>query len=139
MTHSSLVGLPIVLLLMVAALGGCSGPNIGPIAGTVRFEDGSPVQSGSIEFRSLENGRRYASRIDPNGRFEPMDASNRAGLPPGEYEVVVVQIVLTEDLAAEDHTHGTTVPRRYADYYTSNLRSWVQADQSTVEIELESE
>ena len=37
-------------------------------------------------------------------------------------EVVVVQIVLTEDLAADLHTHGRTVPRRYADYYTSGLR-----------------
>jgi hypothetical protein len=26
-------------------------------------------------------------------------------------------------LAADDHEHGRTVPRRYADYYTSGLRT----------------
>jgi hypothetical protein len=30
------------------------------------------------------------------------------------HEVVVVQIVLTEDLAKNAYTHGHTVPRRYA-------------------------
>jgi len=39
-----------------------------------------------------------------------------------------VQIVLTEDLALEAHTHGNTVPRRYADYYTSDLKVDIAPD-----------
>lgn len=108
---------------------GCSG-NAGPAAGMVRFDDHAPVESGSIEFRSLESGQRYASRIGSGGQFEPQDQDGRLGLPPGEYEVVVVQIVLTEDLAADAHEHGRTVPRRYADYYTSDLRTTVRPGQS---------
>ena len=90
--------------------------------GMVVFEDGAPVESGSVEFRSLADGSRYASRIASNGSFALTNQEGALGCPPGDYEVVVVQIVLTEDLAAEDHDHGQTVPRRYADYYTSGLR-----------------
>ena len=117
------------LILLVLLLVGCD-KSIGPTQGSVRFEDGEPVQAGSIEFRSLDGGRRYASRIDPKGQFQPRDLYRRIGLPAGEYEVVVVQIVLTEDLALKDHRHGRTVPRRYADYYTSGLRTTVKAGQT---------
>ncbi|MCH1438287.1 MAG: carboxypeptidase regulatory-like domain-containing protein [Rubripirellula sp.] len=106
------------LLLMIA---GCS-KSEGPTSGLVRFDDGTPVTSGSIEFRRLTDKVRFASRINPQGMFQPTSQEGAVGLPPGTYEVVVVQIVLTEDLAFEAHTHGNTVPRRYADYYTSGLK-----------------
>ena len=35
----------------------------------------------------------------------------------------------TEDLAKKDHSHGHTVPRRYADYNTNGLSLTVTADQ----------
>lgn len=114
-----------VLAITAIGLSGCSAE---PMAsqGRVMFSDGEPVQSGSVEFRSLSSGDRYASRIGEGGRFELADDDGRVGIPAGEYEVVVVQIVLTEDLAAKDHAHGTSVPRRYADYYTSGLRAVIQ-------------
>ncbi len=95
--------------------------------GQVSFDDGTPVQSGSIEFRRVSYGDRYAARIAKDGRFRLKSTDGTIGLPPGEYEIVVVQIVLTEDLAAEDHQHGNTVPRKYADYYTSGLRTKIEA------------
>lgn len=98
--------------------------------GVVRFTDGEPVRSGSIEFRSLDNGDRFAGRITDDGRFDLYDSNARAAFPPGDYEVVVVQIVVTEHLAAELHQHGRTVPRRYADYYTSGLRVANSADRT---------
>ncbi|MFK8110653.1 MAG: carboxypeptidase-like regulatory domain-containing protein [Rubripirellula sp.] len=109
------------LTILILLISGCSKP-IGSSKGIVRFDDGSPVQSGSIEFRSLADGSRYASRIASDGSFTLTDQDAQVRCPPGDYEVVVVQIVLTEDLAAEAHDHGHTVPRRYADYYTSGLR-----------------
>lgn len=111
--------------LAIAAVvftGGCSGPE-DSASGVVRFTDGQPVQSGSIEFRSVDNGSRYAGRIASDGSFSLTDQNGEPRCPPGEYEVVVVQIVLTEDLAADAHEHGRTVPRHYADYYTSGLRA----------------
>ncbi|WP_372717075.1 carboxypeptidase regulatory-like domain-containing protein [Novipirellula sp.] len=111
-------------------LTGC-GSSSGSYQGTVQFDDGSPVQSGSVEFRSLADGSRYASRIATDGSFSLADQEGRLGCPPGDYEVVVVQIVLTEDLAAEAHEHGRTVPRRFADYYTSGLRVTNDADSTS--------
>lgn len=105
------------LLLLLA---GC-GTSVGPTAGVVRFEDGTPVTSGSIEFRRRSDKARFASRISAQGMFQPATPEGDVGLPAGAYDVVVVQIVLTEDLALEAHTHGHTVPRRYADYYTTDL------------------
>ena len=98
--------------------------------GIVRFDDGQPVQSGSVEFRSLGDGLRFAGKISGDGSFELQDQDGTRSFPPGDYEVVVVQIVLTEDLAAESHQHGRTVPRQYADYYTSGLRVSNPADRT---------
>lgn len=117
--RAAILGIVASLTLVVS---GCAKPS-GTHEGIVVFDDGAPVQSGSVEFRSLADSSRYASRIASDGSFALTDQDGEFGCPPGDYEVVVVQIVLTEDLAAEDHEHGQTVPRRYADYYTSGLRA----------------
>ena len=114
---------------ILLAILGC-GKSVGPTSGVVRFDDGTPVTSGSIEFRRLSDKARFASRIDPQGMFQPTSLDDEVGLPAGAYEVVVVQIVLTEDLALEAHTHGNTVPRRYADYYTSGLKVDIAPNQA---------
>ena len=116
---------------------GCQNPNEAS-KGFVKFDDGEPVQSGSVEFRSISDKARYASRIGPDGSFTLRDQDGKERCPPGEYEVVVVQIVLTEDLAAEKHDHGRTVPRKYADYYTSGLKVNKREEENTpLEVTLE--
>ncbi|TWU31115.1 carboxypeptidase regulatory-like domain-containing protein [Novipirellula artificiosorum] len=128
------MGVATVLAFLVSGCGGASGTH----EGIVLFDDGTPVRSGSVEFRSLADGSRYASRIATDGSFALTDQDGEMGCPPGEFEVVVVQIVLTEDLAAEAHEHGRTVPRRYADYYTSGLRITIpEQSDSPVRVTLE--
>jgi len=107
--------------LALLLLSGCSDSQPAP-TGVVRFDDGQPVQSGKVELRSLSTDMRYAGKIATDGSFVLQNEEGVTGLPAGEYEAVVVQMVLTEDLAADQHQHGRTVPRRYADYYTSGLR-----------------
>lgn len=126
-------------ICLLVCLVGCSAEPV-KNAGVIQFEDGQPVQSGSTEFRSVASGARYSSRIGSDGSFALCDKDGVPAFPPGEYEVVVVQIVITEDLAAADHQHGHTVPRRYADYFTSNLRFSNKADRTgPVEISLDLE
>lgn len=116
---------------------GCGQP-IGPTSGLVQFSDGTPVQSGSIELRRSSDQQRYASRITSAGVFRPVDANGRPGVPPGNYDIVVVQIVMTEDLAIEDHSHGNTVPRRYADYYTTDLKTTIaEGDTEPIRVTIE--
>lgn len=134
MKYPSFILLLIGLSPFLCFITGCSKPLM-PTEGVVRFSDGSPVRSGSIEFRRLTDKERFASRISPIGEFVPVDSNGRIGLPIGTYEVVVVQIVMTEDLAMEAHEHGTTVPRRFADYYTSGLKMIVaKGDSNPLEL-----
>ncbi len=112
------------LLLFLVAVLGCQPSGLSG-QGLVQFADGQPVMSGSIEFRSVDDGERYASRIQSDGQFDLQDKNGNLGIKPGQYEVVVVQMVLTEHLAASEHSHGQTVPRRYADYYTSGLQATI--------------
>ena len=115
--------------ILAATLMGCQ-HSVGPKVGIVRFQDGSCLTSGSIEFRNVGNGSCFASRVTNQGVFHPANIHGKIGLPVGTYEVVIVQIVLTEDLAKKDHSHGHTVPRRYADYNTSGLQVTVVANQT---------
>ena len=89
------------------AMTGCA-YSIGPTKGIVRFQDGSCLTSGSIEFRNITDGTCFASRVNNRGVFHPTNINGKIGLPVGTYEVVIVQIVLTEDLAKKDHSHGHT-------------------------------
>lgn len=117
----------LMILSLVVVVAGCS-PQAHTGMGRVRFDDGQPVRSGSIEFRAVSDGTRFSSRIGGEGEFQLADADGETGIDPGQYEVIVLQMVLTEDLAIENHRHGHTVPRRYADYYTTDLNYTVEAD-----------
>lgn len=121
-------------LVVGTALGatvGCGGPKSVPVQGRVEFSDGQPVRSGRIEFRSHDATSRAMGEIGTDGRFALTTADGVAGLPPGDYDVIVVQLIITEDLPLHAHAdggHGRSVPRRFADYYTSGLRATVTAD-----------
>ena len=121
MTSSGAVLIRVSWLIVLVACGGC-GRHVGPMSGVVKFNDGSPVTSGSIELRRTADEQLFASRIAKDGTFHPAGKNGNIGLPPGTYNIVVVQVVLTEDLPLEAHTHGHSVPRRYADYSTSGLQ-----------------
>ena len=81
--------LSFVPVAIVAAISmGCQ-HSVGPKVGVVRFQDGSCLTSGSIEFRNIANGMCFASRVNNRGVFYPADINGIIGLPAGMYEVVV--------------------------------------------------
>ena len=123
-----------LLIALHLAVTGCTRYS-GVAAGHVRFDDESPLTSGAIEFRNVLDGSCFTSRINSEGFFQPANLIGIIGLPAGTYDVVIVQIVLTEDLAKKDHSHGHTVPRRYADYHSSDLAITV-LDHQTNSIEI---
>lgn len=124
--------------LALTSVVGC-GFGDGPQSGNVRFKvDGSPVTSGKIEFRRVGDLARFNAVIQNDGTFQPSDQDGVIGLPPGNYDVVVIQIVLTEDLQKFLHTHGHTVDTRHAAYETSDL-TYEVAEGQTADIEIEVE
>ncbi|TVQ04356.1 MAG: carboxypeptidase regulatory-like domain-containing protein [Planctomycetaceae bacterium] len=114
--------LPIACLLFLV---GCGGPIRVPIEGNVRFSDGEPVRTGKIELRGREPGVRAAAVLDDEGRFALRTDDGALGLPPGDYDVAIVQIVLVEHRSLEEHGHGRPLSRKYADYFTSGLTASV--------------
>lgn len=116
-----------IVLLTLATISGCSGGGV-EVNGVVRFADGEPVRSGRIEIRHAESRRRGMGTIDEEGRFRLAEMDGGHRFDPGEYDAIVVQMIVTEDLAFEDHGHGRMVPRRFADYDTSGLAVTVDDD-----------
>ncbi len=114
---------------MMCAIG-CGGPTRIDAHGYVVFADGEPVKNGRIEFRSTTDKWRGTSEIDTAGHFRLMGDLGEKGIPAGEYEAIVVQLIITEDLSLAEHGHGRPVPRRYADYYTSGLKLAVSLENS---------
>lgn len=125
-------------LLLALSLAGCDNGVLVPVSGRVVFSDGQPLRSGKIEFRSPPLKARGAAVLDDQGRFTLTNGEGKPGLPPGDYEVVIVQVVMVEHLSLEAHDHGRPLPRRYADYHTSGLRVSVPpqgTDQLTITVE----
>ena len=81
---------PVLLFSLILLCTGCSSSQLAPSVGTVSFDDGEPVRSGSIEFRATSDGALYSSRIgaSPNSNagigstkkqaFNPCSASSRS-------------------------------------------------------------
>lgn len=115
-----------IVLLGSLLITGCGGPTTYPVAGKVVFSDGEPVQNGKIEFRSVDGPARGMGDLSKKGSFRLRTLEGDEGLPAGDYDVVVLQIIMTEDLSLAAHDHGRPVPPRYADYFTSGLRATVE-------------
>jgi hypothetical protein len=112
----------------VATFSGCGGPELLSVSGRVVFTDGEPVKTGRIEYNAVEGPWRAVGEIDASGRFALATSDGTNALPAGEYQVVVVQVVIAEDLSAAQHDHGRPVPRKYADYRTSGLNATVSKE-----------
>ena len=122
--RSNVLGWICGVSLFVATVG-CDGVALLPVKGRVVFSDGEPVRTGRIEYNASGSPHRAMGVIDDTGYFELMTADGEKGLPAGEYDVIVVQLVITEDLSLADHDHGRAVPIKYADYTTSDLKALV--------------
>lgn len=113
-------------LLMV----GCSETTIQtwPVSGRVVLADGTPVQTGTVEF-STEGGE-YTARgsIEKDGSFRLSTFNEGDGAVAGEHLAVVVQLIVTEDLPIHKHDHGPTVDPRFAHYLRSGLQFTVRPD-----------
>lgn len=114
--------LAICLLLPAALLTGCgdSGVPTYPVSGVVRLKDGTPVQTGQIEFTSADGSQTARSKIAKDGGFS-MEAI------AGEHRAVVIQLIVTEDLPLHKHDHGPTVHPDFAHYRRSGLSFTVKS------------
>lgn len=113
-----------VFLAVVFLFGtvGCGGPESLAVRGKVVFADDQPVENGKIEFRGVGSEYRAMGEIAKDGSFSLRTLDGVDGVPAGAYDVIVLQIIITEDLGKAAHDHGRPVPRKYGDYFTSGLK-----------------
>ena len=108
---------------VVLALAGCgdSGVRTFPVTGRVRLADGTPVQTGIVEFTSADRVNTARGKIDRDGNFE-------FSAVEGDHLAVVIQRIMTEDLPLHKHDHGPTVDPDFAHYRRSGLSFHVDAE-----------
>ena len=120
-------GLPLFILL-VSTLAGCGPTQVPtyPVSGFVKFSDGQPVRSGTVEFQSKEHGTTATGTIRDDGAFTLGTYSSHDGAAAGEHRVIVVQLIIGDGISVHHRDHGRAVPTRFGDYDTSNLTAEVQ-------------
>ena len=117
-----------LFLALLALVGGC-GPSHPPtyaVVGKVVFENGEACQLGTIEFRSLEHLVSARGKLEKDGTFQLSTWEPEDGAVAGKHQVIVQQLIITEDLSFAAHGHGPRVNPRYGDYATSGLEVTVE-------------
>ena len=119
-----------------------------PARGVVRFADGTPVRSGTVEFRSESCGSIARGTVDRDGSFILGTYETADGAVAGPHKVIVVQFVspavfnagkrvdAADAEAHAGHEGANLVAPQFAHYATTPLSAEVTPGTSN-HIELE--
>lgn len=91
------------------------------VSGTVRFADGEPVRTGTVELESEEYGTTATGSIREDGTFVLGTYTENDGAAAGKHRAIVLQIIIADGITRHSIDHGRTVPPIYADYDSSSL------------------
>ncbi|MEM8677966.1 MAG: hypothetical protein AAGF97_01310 [Planctomycetota bacterium] len=120
------VGSVVALTLFAGHLvtaGGCSKlPRTYPAAGRVVFEDGEPLRSGRVEFKSREHPYVARGSLDTEGRFRLTTFKPQDGAIAGAHQVIVVGNFVAETSDPDQHAaHAQPFDRKFSRYATTTL------------------
>jgi hypothetical protein len=123
----------LLTLLTCLAPAGCGPQRLKtyPVEGRVVFSDGSPVHTGSVEFRSRNHDVRAHGSIDRDGNFRLTTYRPEDGAVAGEHDCVVVQVLNAQRLGPTFRPSllGIIDPR-YSQYRTSPLECTIERDKT---------
>ncbi len=114
--------------VIVAAGCGDNYPRRYPVSGFVKFPDGSPVMTGTVEVGIPGSQWTASGKIARDGSFTLGTVNTGDGAILGEHKVIVRQIIVNYLPAAGGHDHGKLVDLKYSDYKTSPLVLTVTED-----------
>ena len=130
---------PFVLVLATTVFVGCGGGV--KLTGTVTFEDGTPVEVGTVVFES--SGSISRGDIGSNGEYRVSTIKPGDGIPPGTYNVYLINTEKTEMIPVPgsdgDFRDITvqTVASKYLSSATSDLTYTVDRASKTFDFEVE--
>src|SRR5436190_24088854 len=86
------------MLLTLAAISGCGGPNLYPVEGKVVFADGTPLAAGTVVFKPKDPKAVMSPRgiIRAAGKFRASTLKEGDGAPPGDYQVLIAPEAVIE-------------------------------------------
>jgi hypothetical protein len=130
---SLVVASVVVCMALLLSTSGCSeGNSAGAEASGVVTVDGSPVANVLVNFLPDAEGNSAFATTDASGRFRVQTTRTMTGLEPGEYQVTVHP----GDSDAE--SVPITIPEKYQNEETSDLRVTIQDGNNDLKIELSS-
>lgn len=121
-----------LLLLLLPAMGCGSGRY--PVTGRVAYEDGSPVEGGTVIAEAEVNGKPVGvqGNIGIDGTFSWGANKPGDGAMPGQYRVLVVPVALGDSELAEGKRPA--VSGKYGKYETSGLTFEVKREKNVFNI-----
>lgn len=119
-------------LICISLLIGCGEERVPtyPVSGTVTFDDGSPVRTGTVEFASVDQNLTATGRIGDDGSFILGTFTSDDGACAGNHRVIVVQMIINDGTVNHTRDHGQPVDPMYASYGFSPLTATVAAQQT---------
>ena len=100
-----------------------------PVSGTVVFEDGSPVRTGTVELSSIDQELTATGKISDDGSFVLGTYKTDDGAPAGNHRVIVMQMIINDGTVNHTKDHGQPVDPMYASYGSSPLTATVLAQE----------
>jgi hypothetical protein len=121
---------PLVLLALIAGCG--SGRH--PVAGRVTYEDGTPVEGGTVIGEATVDGKAVGvqGNIDKDGSFSWGTERAGDGAPAGQYRVIVMPVALGDSELAEGKQPA--VDGKYTRYDTSGITFEVKPGKNELNI-----
>jgi hypothetical protein len=134
MRHRTLSRFKAPVPLLLAALAAGCGSGRYPVAGRVTYEDGTPVEAGTVIGEATVNGKAVGvqGNIQSDGCFRWGTERAGDGAVPGSYRVAVMPVALGDsELAAGKQP---AVDARYAKYQTSGVTFEVKPGKNELNI-----
>lgn len=122
--------------LVLLALTGC-GSNRSVVTGKVTYDDGSPVESGTVIAEATVNGKLVAvqAAIQRDGSFSWGGEREGDGALPGQYKVLLMPITVSDYHASQGMT--TNMDGKYGKYETSGLSFEVKPGPNVFDIKID--
>jgi hypothetical protein len=119
--------------LFLLALAGC-GSGRYPVIGRVTYEDGSPVEAGTVIGETTVDGKPLSvqGNIEKDGTFRWGTEKAGDGAPPGTYRVIVMPVPLGDSELAEGKLPA--VDSKYTRYETSGITFEVKPEKNVLNI-----
>ena len=120
-----------ITLLCLSMLVGCGESRVStyPVSGTVVFDDGSPVSTGTVEFSSIDHELTATGKIGEDGSFVLGTYKTDDGACAGNHRVIVMQMIINDGTVIHTKDHGKPLDPLYASYGSSPLTATVGAQE----------